>query len=856
MRATISVRQLAAELTERLPLRLVLVLGVDLPSSGVIARLDAELTRLSVDHQTHELEDTAVDLVRACSEAPEKIHLVRVRDPLPAAVWHQLTRRRSVLQRAAAVVFALSLEAVSSLKREAPDVDSLLRLTTFRVAHHYRVIVWPLRTEERALALEAMRTSGSVRHDDEGVVLGELDEETIHALEARGVVMEVFDPVVASATVVEPAPARWPARSVIEADRYAFLLLQHGEAPGTEVLEREDADRYKVRIQNHDAWNLLFGIPGVRRAREIVLRSRRISSPFESLQPPTPWVVFLYREADRDAVVARIEAVGVRVLTVSGRAVRIEAREDFCVEIAQWDEVRRVETYTVPELSADIYRVQVGLCVRGADGALRDTLPWDGRDEVVAMADSGIDGTHPELEGVILETIALGRPGDPSDTQGHGTHVAGILAGRGRRFPQYRGVAPGARLIVQSIVDAEGRLGGLPDDLALLLQAAYDRGARIHNDSWGASVEGRYDLRAEQMDEFVCEHRDMLIVVAAGNRGTALKPQGRSPSAPDGFVEYASIDAPAVAKNVLTVGACRSARDEGGRARQTWGTHWAERFPRDPIASQRISGDAEAMAATSSRGPVEGTRIKPDLVAPGTDIISTWPRSLDGGDSWGLVAGTEKAYRYLGGTSMATPIVAGCAARVRQYFREVHRHHPSAALLKATLLNGARPLTADDAVHGARPPNFHQGFGCIDMTRTIPAPDGSFALAFDDRWQTPAEWLPRTGAQRRFRVDVIARGELRVCLVWTEPPRRGRQHDLQLYVELPDGTRQTGNARRAGSIPEQPEDRVNNALALRIADASEGTYTLTVKAEMLLGAPQDFALVVTGALGETQNLTR
>ncbi len=714
-------------------------------------------------------------------------------------------------------------------------------------ARRYRVVAWPMHEAEHAAVSAAMQRRGAFEGAEEGMVLGELDGEEVRALAARGIELQSFGPAVGGPVAEPDAPVAWPARFELDADLYAVIALQRDAVPGVAIVERVAEEHFLVDVRDAKTLRALLRMVGVTDVRAPRALVRHIECGLESVTPPSPWVVFLHREADRPAIVERALRHGAKVLVELGRAIRIEADAAFADEASQWPEVRRVEPYVAPELCADAFRAQIGL----AQTAGVTTLPWDGRGELIAFADSGIDAGHPELEGAIATTMTFapaGTTSDASDSRGHGTHVAGILAGRGHHHPALRGVAPGAQLHVQRVVDERGDLGWLPDDLGVLLREAYDRGARIHNDSWGASVEGRYDLRAEQMDEFVDAHRDMLIVVAAGNRGTAAKPRGVA-TAPIGFVEYGSIDAPAVAKNVLAVGACRSVRAEGGRAQQTWGACWQEAFPDEPVASQRISGDGDAMAAISSRGPAEESRIKPDIVAPGTDIASTWPPDVDGAAAWGLVASTDRLYRYLGGTSMAAPIVAGCAALVRQYFREARGHRPSAVLLKATLLNGARPLAGDDAMHGAPPPNFHQGFGCVDMSNTIPAPDARFALAFDDRWEDRTQWLPREGARARFRVDLDRAGELRVCIAWTDPPARGRQNNLRLMVELPDGSRRSGNAERAGRILERPGDEVNNVLSVRVPDAPAGAYFVGVTASTLLRRPQDFALVVTGPLG-------
>src|SRR5262249_55667040 len=151
-----------------------------------------------------------------------------------------------------------------------------------------------------------------------------------------------------------------------------------------------------------------------------------------------------------------------------------------------------------------------------------------------------------------------------------------------------------------------------------------------------------------------------------------------------------------------------------------------------------------------SRGPSDDRRIKPDVVAPGTNIVSTKASMAPIRNFWGPLQGSTD-YAYMGGTSMATPIVTGCCALVRQYYRQNGNAEPSAALLRATITNGPRWLKGPDSnasnPAGVTPPgNFDQGFGFVDLQTPLPNPaNPNLALVFIDTWKNPADFFNTSG---------------------------------------------------------------------------------------------------------------
>jgi serine protease AprX len=554
----------------------------------------------------------------------------------------------------------------------------------------------------------------------------------------------------------------------------------------------------------------------------------------------------LHRPEDLQQVRQWLLARNVAIAGATGRKIRIYALENAQVlsDVASLPEVQSIEEFVAPKLTNDRARVLMTI-----DAASAAQLPFDGAGEIVAIADTGLDDKHPDFQGRIVAVIARGRPGNSTDPHGHGTHVSGSVLGDGHASNgSFRGTAPAAKLFFQSLLDSHGGLGGLPLELGDLFEEAYLQGARVHNNSWGAATASTYTFNSIEVDEFVSKRRDMLVVFSAGNEGQAANRL----NSPIGFVDWLSIGSPATAKNALTVGASRSDRTTGGLSNLAWGQAWPSDFPDPPIANEHVSDNPQCLAAFSSRGPSDDRRIKPDVVAPGTDILSCKSNIAPLSNFWGAYAANSH-YAFMGGTSMATPLTSGCAALVREYFRTQQTNkEPSAALIRATLINGARWLSGTDANSSNPPPatppaNFDQGFGCVDMENTLPHPGNpSLRLAFIDNWKRPAEQFSQTGDRRRYSLSVKAGRPLRICLAYTDGPGRGLQNNLNLFVQTPNNQKLIGNSQLRHSLGIPDVD--NNVEIVRIENPQAGSYLIQVTATNLLHSPQDYALVVTGDL--------
>ena len=533
--------------------------------------------------------------------------------------------------------------------------------------------------------------------------------------------------------------------------------------------------------------------------------------------------------------------------------------------------LRRLEEKTIKKLYNNVARQIVANRVTSSNPG---GLGLTGEGEIIAIADSGLDTgdaatVHADFLGRLRNIRSfpiapsysqfVNNPGGddgPADRfSGHGTHVCGSALGNGARsidlgLDPIQGVAPEAELVFQAIEQTphwkarvilefilDGQqpppsgLYGIPDDLQDLFQAAYDEGARIHSNSWGGGEPGAYDLQCEQLDRFVWNHKDLLVLVAAGNDGTDAAQIGNG-------IDPTSVTSPGTAKNCLTVGA--SENNRSGEFTDTYGAWWPNDYPQAPFKSDSMVDSIDDIVAFSSRGPCTTGRRKPDVVAPGTFILSTRSSQMPANNfAWGAFPLAKRDYMFMGGTSMATPLVAGCAALIRQYLRENEEiANPSAALLKATLIHSAQYLPyryahptssawADD----------EQGWGRVDLQRVLNPQEPIQVLFIDDQEGLQANDVRQTNI---YVADSSV--PLRITMVYTDFPGENLVNNLNLLVRNPDGTFFVGNDFAGTNVP----DSKNNVEGIVVENPLEGTWTVQVVASDIFHSPQDFALVLSG----------
>ena len=560
-----------------------------------------------------------------------------------------------------------------------------------------------------------------------------------------------------------------------------------------------------------------------------------------------------FDDADYNALKSAIQSAGGNIIVSSRpedpiRSFRVEIDASKIDALAKIPDVFSVSHYVKPVFFNNLGHghTQVG----GGYGA-GDTIVWvhniKGQGQVINILDSGINtqhsafydaadpvnnwGDYPGNRKIVAYWPSVwansGGPtfGDEDSNGYHGSHVNGIAVGDSTDFDTlYNGMAPKGKVY---FLDGGGVHPGLyAGDFWDMYGSAYDGlndsstaalpetlRPRISSNSWGSSTYGDYNSSSYALDKFSWYHKDWVFFFAAGN-GT------NNSGAP---VEHTTSCEPN-AKDVVGVG-----------------------------ATQRENSN---IASYSSNGWTDDGRVKPDITAPGGDASAT---SNDGVLS--VDGSTNNGYKRDPGTSMATPAAAGACLLVRQYFIDGwyptgtkiaanDSFVPSAALMKAMMINGARDqdIAGPDSVFGWGDISLDKVLYFADTNQVSPAR----ALGVIDN-KTGLE----TGEYVEYQFTVNDTTDtLEATLVWTDYPSSqfitddSIEHnppmlvnDLDLTLISPSGTQYQCADPYAGTTP----DRRNNVEDIVDTLPEKGVWTARVTGYNVPVSPQPFALVITYA---------
>lgn len=308
-----------------------------------------------------------------------------------------------------------------------------------------------------------------------------------------------------------------------------------------------------------------------------------------------------------------------RYSVIDGMAVTIP--DNKVGELKALSDVKYVEKDQVCQILLDKAVPQIGADKVWAAG-------YTGKGVKVCVIDTGIDASHPDLNGnkVVAWADYVNGKTTPYDDHGHGTHVSSTIAGTGNvSSGQYKGVAPEASLMVAKVLSGQG--SGSNTNILKGIDWAVQNGARVISMSLGSNS------HSQAMDDAIksAVSRGVTVVVAAGNSG----PSARTVACPG--------DSP----DAITVGA---------------------------------SDRNDAIASFSSRGPTYDGRVKPDVTNMGVGLVAAKATGTNPSK------GTQY-YVAMSGTSMATPMTSGVVALLLQANKTL-----TPAQVKAVLTKTAKPL--------------------------------------------------------------------------------------------------------------------------------------------------------------------
>lgn len=499
----------------------------------------------------------------------------------------------------------------------------------------------------------------------------------------------------------------------------------------------------------------------------------------------------------------------------------VEGPANRITELAALAPVQLIERQRERVLANDLTRVRLGIATDAETNG--NYLGLTGKGVLVNVNDTGIDASHPDLKGRVVSGETNNLP--VSDTIGHGTHVAGIIAGSGTNSSTltniqgsvakagFRGKAPAARLFALYF---DSQVGPAIRD-SFLVESAARTNALISNNSWVYRNANDYTTAAAFYDSAVRDalpgkpgSQPLALVFAAGNEGFAnANGVGGNPN---------SIQAPATAKNVITVGATETFRQLTNTMVFTNGSGTNIVVSTNQVFFDGSDSENE-VADYSSRGNVgigtegEFGRFKPDVVAPGSQIISLrasgWSVSTNAFNyeaEKSLQDSVKPFYRFDSGTSMAAPAIVGLLALMQEFFEQQLAVTNSPAMMKALLINGSRTLGKLYSFNPHAALN-HQGWGQPSLTNIVPlfykqyagrkpstpSPDGlvgepathdvphvfidqgTESLAASDSTATNSlrGHALATGQTESWNLSVTPEGSvlpLRLTLVWTDPP--------------------------------------------------------------------------------------
>lgn len=484
-----------------------------------------------------------------------------------------------------------------------------------------------------------------------------------------------------------------------------------------------------------------------------------------------------------------------------------------------------------------------GLNLSGSSANMKNKIGiWDG---------GFVLGTHVELTGRITQKD------NPSTTDNHATHVAGTMIATGLN-PSAKGMAHGVQgMIAYDFNNDNSEIASEASGL-LISNHSYSiisgwnfNSAQNRWEFYGRPNEdedykfGYYSTDAQELDSIAYNAPFYLIVKSSGNNRGETGPAvgepyfrfnaqnqmtaaGSRPSSISSNDSYGTITWDGNAKNILTVGAVRGI--PGGYNR-----------PEDVV-----------MSTFSSWGPTDDGRIKPDVVADGVNVLSTF-------------ATGNNSYSTLSGTSMSSPNAAGSLFLLQEHYSKLK----SGAFLRSATIKGLAIHTADEA--GANPgPDYQNGWGLLNVQKAAAVISASVASNNGSASEHLMFENVLNATTSSFSTTVIASGKepLKATICWTDVKGTVEQIDVlnnpakklinDLDIRITSGSRTfrpwTLNPASPANAAVKGDNNTDNVERIDIDSTVSGdSYTITVThkggAGSLVRGQQAYSLLVSGVGG-------
>jgi len=522
-------------------------------------------------------------------------------------------------------------------------------------------------------------------------------------------------------------------------------------------------------------------------------------------------VVVFFSDVSSDEIRNTIEKYGKVSGEPSDNVWTVKIPEDSIIDLASENIIEWIEDAPLPLLAGN--NGSRGLI--GAGTVQSAPYNLNGSGVVIAMWDAG-HASHTDFS----NRTTIGDPdGEPVDE--HATHVAGTMLGNGSlsvsaggNAEQWKGVAPNATLVTYEWPNTLTELKAESNDSVITYSAV------IFQNSWGSNVHnncsqlGEYTSTTQTYDSIIYWNPSIInitstgvtptIVFAAGNeRSTGIDEFGLyycgSPT--QGSHTYNTTTGPGgTAKNTITVGAL----DKN-----------------------------ENMHSSSSWGPTDDGRIKPEVVAIGVDITSTGP-----GDTYAIGSGT----------SMAAPAVSGAIALLRQKWNLTQANVLRPATVKAILTHTAKDKNETG-------PDYTTGFGLINVTRAIDLVESDTT----NELIVQASISQNENDNYTFYVN-STQEDLKLTLAWDDYPgtpaaAKELVNDLDLVVYAPNGSRHypwtlDKNNPSTPAVQNQKDD-INIIEQVLVSSPDTGAWTVLVNGTSIPQSPERYSLVSSHDLNNT-----